>query len=47
MTINMLGKALSSSNLSASVGTIKQAREHLEFEAELLGQLRACRTTGA
>jgi hypothetical protein len=39
-TISILGKALHCENLSAAVSAVKQAREHLSFEAELLGQLK-------
>jgi hypothetical protein len=39
MTLSILGKAVQSNDLGAAVGAIKQAREHLSFEAELIGEL--------
>jgi hypothetical protein len=39
-TINVLGKAIASQNLAVAIGAIRTARDHLSFEAELLGQLK-------
>jgi hypothetical protein len=39
-TMGVLGQAVKRNNLPCALGAIKQARDHLEFEGELTGQLR-------
>jgi hypothetical protein len=40
LTMTILGRAITANNHGASVGAIKQAQRNLEFEAELIGQLK-------